>query len=92
MEPYPALCRSAATWAHHTMSDRESSAGGPPPSRAGAANTREKRKASSVESSSDEFDDQGSSDDGLYEPRPKLPWTHVSTTLSWTDADVVMRS
>jgi hypothetical protein len=51
----------------------------------------EKRKASSVESSSDEFDDEGTSDDGLYESCPKIPWTHVATTLSWEDTDVVIR-
>ena len=33
----------------------------------------------------------GESDDGVHEPRPKLHWTHISTTLSWADADLVMR-
>jgi len=50
--------------------------------------------AGHVDSTSDvlEDDDAGFSDDGLHERgRAKLSWTRITTTLTWADADAVLR-
>ncbi len=77
------------------MSDSESSVGGASHSRrAGPAKTRAKRKARHVDSTSDDLedDDAAFSDDGPHERgRAKLSWTRITTTLTWADADVVLR-
>ena len=77
------------------MSDSESSVGGAAhSSRVGPAKTRVKRKARHVDSTSDDLedDDAAFSDDGPHERgRAKLSWTRITTTLTWADADVVLR-
>ena len=49
-----------------------------------------RRLSERIDINSEDFEGDGSND-AVLEPRPKLHWTHVTMTLSWADADVVMR-